>query len=97
VFARVFVLGEVGVGVLLMGGGGASLIGCRGRAVTAGRGRRRVFVWVVRGGRSVVADPEVRVRFPPAAVEVVRLRWDCRAGRWADREARWDERGPVGH
>ena len=55
-----------------------------------------MFVRVIRGGRSVVADPEVRVRFPPAAVEVVRLRWDCRAGRWADREARWDERGLVG-
>ena len=96
-FAIAFVLGEVEVRVLLMGGGGTALRWCEGRVVPAGRGRRRVFVWVVRGGRGVLADPEVRVWFPPAAVEVVRLRWDCRAGRWVDWEARWDERGPVGH
>ena len=43
----------------------------------------------------MVADPEVRVWFPSTVVEVVRLRWDCRSDIWADRETRWDERGPV--
>ena len=88
-------LDEVEVRGLLWSGGGASLRECGGRAVPSERGRWRVFVWVVRRGRSVVADPEVRVWFPSTAVEVVRLRWDCRAGRWAAREARRCERGLV--
>ncbi len=48
------------------------------------------------GGRSVVSDPVVRVWLPTIAVEVVRLCWYCRSDGGADREARWDERGPMG-
>ena len=70
---------EVEVGGLFWNGGGASLEECEGRAVPAGRGRWRVFVWVVRGGRSAVADPVVQVWFPTTAVEVVQLWWDCRS------------------
>ena len=95
-FALATFLYEVEVWGLFREGGGASLEGCGGRAVPAGRGRRRVVVCVVRRGRSVVADPVVRVRFPPTVVDVVRSCWDCRSGGDADREARWDERGLVG-
>ncbi len=44
----------------------------------------------------MVTDPVVRVWFPSTDVEIVRLWWDCRSDSWADRKARWDERGPVG-
>ena len=47
-------------------------------------------------GSKTGADPVVRVWFPATAVEVVRLWWDCRSDSEVDREARWDERGPVG-
>ena len=56
-----------------------------------------MVVWVIQGGRSVVADPVVRVRFPTAAVEVVRKCLGCRSDGAVDRKARRDERGPVGH
>ena len=51
--------------------------------------------WVLRGGRGVETDLDVRVRFPSIVMEVVGLWGRIRAGGRSEREARRDECGPM--
>ena len=51
--------------------------------------------WVLRGGRGVKTNLEVRVQFPSVVMEVVGLWGHGRAGVQSEREARRDECGPV--
>jgi len=55
----------------------------------------RVIKWVLRRGRDVASDFEVRVRFPSVVMEIVGSWGDSRAGIRSEREARRDERGRV--
>ena len=76
-------------------GRGAIRKGRMWHTVPAKRGWRGVVEWVLRGGRDVDTDLEVRVRFPSVVMEVVGLWGHSRAGDPPEREARRDERRPM--
>ena len=92
---RRFLLTNVGRVPRVWVGCGASRKGCVWQASPSKRGWRRGIKWVLRGGRGVKTDFEVRVRFPSVVVEVLGLRGQSRAGGRSKREARRDKCGPV--
>ncbi len=59
------------------------------------RSWRGVINWVLRGGRGMETDLEVRVRLPSVVMEDVGLWGQNRAGSRSERKARRDECGPV--
>ena len=59
------------------------------------RGWRGVVKWVLRGGRGVGTDSDIRVRFPSIVIEVVGFWGHSWAGNRPEREAKRDERRPM--
>ena len=94
-FSSVMEESRVCVGVCVCVGRGAGRGWCVRPAFPSRRGRRGVIKWVLRGGRGVETNLQVRVRFPSVVMEVVGLWGHSWAGGRSEREARKDECGPM--